>query len=348
MGEVLRKVCHSSNRHSDVCQNLCDEIPFSSVELQSLLSLDAEEEKLKICKRMEDFINARMASLNTDKVHSEDERKRMLEEIAVGEDAIKKLEAKDIPFPQDTIALKRAIQAEFKARSIESNVYILSELLDITDTTWTNAIEGFLNTQRFYLIVEPKYYNVALQVYSRLHRIHSQGIINTRRIPQNIEIQENSLASFVISENSYAKRFIDYILGGVICSETLEDLENYDCAITKDCMLYKNFVARKLNPKIYSTPFIGKDAIAKQLKQYRQRVKELKDGIPVLKEKLDLYDRIENIEKRINFPTLFSTVSSPNLKDRLSHDIKKTEADLEELKRNPDIIELEEKIEAQN
>ena len=323
------------------------DVPLSPNELEALLSEKNEDEKLALAEKLKIFVQAQMKTLHTDKVHAEDEKVRVQNEITEKEKTIHELEAQNIPFPAQTVALRAYIQKEFSERGIQSNVHILSELLEITDKTWTNAIEGFLNTQRFYLVVEPKYYSVALEVYNRERKIHSQGIINTRRIPTDVDIEENSLATLVTSENSYAKNFINYILGNVICCETLSELENYTCAITKDCMVYRNFVARKINPEIYVKPFIGKDAIARQLKQYKKKVEDLRAALPALKESIALYEKIEKLEDGINFETLAQTLSSPNLLLKIETDMKKAEKDLEELKKNPDVIELEQKIQVQ-
>ena len=39
---------------------------------------------------------------------------------------------------------------------------VLCEALEITDESWRNAVEGYLNTQRFYLLVEPENFDIAL------------------------------------------------------------------------------------------------------------------------------------------------------------------------------------------
>ena len=323
------------------------DVPVSVNELNSLLSIDDENKKLAVSEKIKFFIQSEMQNLHTNKVHSKDEHEKIQNEIVEKEKLIRQLEAQNIPLPSQTVALRTAIQKEFSECGIDSKVYILSELLEITDKTWTNAIEGFLNTQRFYLVVEPKYYTIALQVYNRSSKIHSQGIINTRKIPQNTQVESNSLATLVTSENLWAKSFINYILGNVICCGSVEELENYDCAITKDCMVYRNFVARKINPEIYAKPYIGKDAISKQLKQCIKDASELKAQLPALREKIDLYEKIEQQENRVNFDTLTQTLSSPSTLERLNADIEKSECDLQELRSNPDIIELENKISAQ-
>ncbi len=43
-------------------------------------------------------------------------------------------------------------------------------MLEITDETWRNAVEGYLNTQRFYVLVEPEHFDIALGIYEKLRR----------------------------------------------------------------------------------------------------------------------------------------------------------------------------------
>ena len=47
---------------------------------------------------------------------------------------------------------------------------ILCEMLEIQDEEWRNAVEGYLNTQRFYVLVEPENFDIALGIYDRLRR----------------------------------------------------------------------------------------------------------------------------------------------------------------------------------
>ena len=41
----------------------------------------------------------------------------------------------------------------------------LCEYIEVKDEKWRNALEGYLNSQRFDLIIEPEYFEYALLVY---------------------------------------------------------------------------------------------------------------------------------------------------------------------------------------
>ena len=48
-------------------------------------------------------------------------------------------------------------------------MHILADLLEVKDPRWSKAIEGYLHTQKFYLIVEPEYFVDALKIYDGLN-----------------------------------------------------------------------------------------------------------------------------------------------------------------------------------
>lgn len=60
-------------------------------------------------------------------------------------------------------------------------------MLEITDETWRNAVEGYLNTQRFYVLVEPEHFDIALGIYEKLRRekkAYGVGLINSGKLEE--------------------------------------------------------------------------------------------------------------------------------------------------------------------
>ena len=84
-------------------------------------------------------------------------------------------------------------------------VSILADLLEIKDARWQNAIEGYLNTQKKYLIIDSQYFEEASKIYRELARenekIHSFGIFDIEKIRKDnaSNALENSLATEVIT-----------------------------------------------------------------------------------------------------------------------------------------------------
>lgn len=318
-------------------------VPVSSEEVKKI-GIDSEiNTKIETVDKLEHYLKAEIKDIQKQKYNIESERDNISTRIAQLEKEIEDLQSQTIRFPDETVKLRECIEKEFEDKGIDSPVYIFAELLNISDKLWTNAIEGYLNTQRFYLIVEPEYYNLALEIYNANKKSYNQGIINFRKLP-NVDIEPNSLATFIETDNRYARRYADFILGNVICCDSLAELENYSSSITKDCMVYKNYVSRKIDPKIYSKPYIGKDAIEVQLKNAKQERKVLLEKIPALREKLNMYEQLESSYDYVNFDMLKTYLDAPNKLGSVIERLKKETKDLEDITKDQDIIQLQKQI----
>lgn len=321
------------------------EIPVTTEAVKNIGQNFDENQKIETVDKLEAFLNKEIEFIRENNYEIKKERDRILEQISKLENEINLLESQSIQFPEETERLRNCIQKEFEESGIDSPVYIFAELISITDKQWTNAIEGYLNTQRFYLIVEPEYYTRALQIYNANKRSYSQGIINFKKLPET-EPENNSLASLVTTENRFARRYADYVLGNVICCEQLENLENYSSAITKDCMVYKNYVSRKIDPKIYAKPYIGKDAIEVQLKNAKNQRKVLLEKLPDLRIQIETYKQLEDSYKHVNFDMVKSNMDSPNKLVSVCERLKKEQEEFDNISKNQDIIELQNQIAA--
>jgi energy-coupling factor transporter ATP-binding protein EcfA2 len=184
---------------------------------------------------------------------------------------LKDLEKGVKPYHPKLLELKQEITNTLKSkygRTVEVN--ILADLLEIKDLRWTKAIEAYLHTQKFYLIIEPEYFIDALKVYDRLKfekGYFDWGLLDTGKIAEIKSFREReSLAEEVLTDNKYARLFIDYTIGRLIKCDKVEQLREHDRAITDSCMLYQNYVARQLNPERWKTPYIGRKAVEEQIK----------------------------------------------------------------------------------
>ena len=175
------------------------------------------------------------------------------------------------------VALRDVIKKELKVKhGREIPVFILADLLEIRDMRWRNAVEAYLHTQKFYLLVDPQYFIDALKVYDRLKftmGFYDWGIVDTGKLERyKPRPEKGSLAEEVVTEHAYARMFVDYVMGRVIKCDKVEDLRNYDRAITDTCMLYQGYVARQLNPERWKYPFIGRHALDEQKKNVRESI----------------------------------------------------------------------------
>ena len=210
---------------------------------------------------------------------------------------IENLTKKKLSYPDEVTRVIQEIKEEFVRIGRTPEPRILCEMLEITDDAWRNAVEGYLNTQRFYILVEPDSFDIALGTYDRLRRekrTYGVGLINTQKLEEYDRAPEGSLATVVTSGNKYAKRYINMVLGKVMMCDHYSHLKNYKTAITKECMRYQNHVASAIKPAIFETPYIGKNAFRVQLEQAKIKRGEINGQ---LAEKQAILKNLEELQK---------------------------------------------------
>ena len=232
-------------------------------------------------------------------------------------------------YPRGLIELQKRLSTELEQQiGHPVEVYILADVLEIREEAWRGAVEGYLNMQKFYLLVEPVYYQLALKLYDQIKRDFMQntfGIVDVGKLreQEKIEPKENSLAQKVETQNDLARSYIDYLLGRVICCTRVEELRDYKTAITAEGMLYQGYVARPLRRAWMEDAFIGRRAVELRIRRLEVELAQVEDAIrhwnPILQvlknqdeplftqffvqntvqEKLDGYTRSLEIKKEI-------------------------------------------------
>lgn len=153
----------------------------------------------------------------------------------------------------------------------QSEVLILCEVMDIRDDQeeWRNAIEGYLNTQRFDLLVDPNSVSAAAAVYEHYKKekhIEGVGLVDTEKESTYYgNPKPSTLASLIVAENPIVRARANHLLGKVMMAKDEQDLRNYQIAVTKTCMSYSGHVFRQMRERSYNPPYIGKKAIKYQL-----------------------------------------------------------------------------------
>lgn len=203
---------------------------------------------------------------------------------------IELLMKKKLSYTDDVERVRTSIKEEFQRIGRTPEPRILCELLEITDDTWRNAVEGYLNTQRFYILVEPENFDIALGIYDRLRKerkAYGVGLINTQNLEEFDTAPEGSLATVVSSKNKYAKRYINMILGKVHMCDHYRELKKNKTSITRECMKYQNNVASAIKPAVFETPYIGQNALKVQLEQAKQKREEIKKQLEEMQERIE-------------------------------------------------------------
>lgn len=347
--EALKKLQSMLNNIVDAL-SLLSKFEVYIMAKEEILQINAPdldtEEKIKIIYKLKKEFEKLLNSYSSDNFRMED----LLEQYAFQklslENEIKNLKNKKLTYPENTIKLKVAIEKEFLSLGIKAEVRIFSDLLEIIDAKWQNAVEGYLNTQRFYIIVEPQHYRVALEVYNKIKReVHTVGLVNTNKLDINASVDINSLAYIVKSDNRYAKAYAIYLLNRVVRCADVQSLKEHMMAITWDCMLYQNYAVRKIDENVYRTPFIGAFAYEVQLKNKQVELEDLNKKIESANSKLIVFRQIIDKLKTCKVDVLEENVNAPKDLKMYEELISKEKLELKKAEANPSYIQVQIQIE---
>ncbi len=192
-------------------------------------------------------------------------------------------------YPAGLLQLKQQMTDGLQGSHPGATVEILADVLEIADgeEAWRGAVEGFLNTQKFYLLVEPEVYDDALALYDGIKGNGRQtyGLVDVGQIRQReqTDAQEGSLARKVETDSDLARSYINYLLGRVICCETVSELREHRAAITADGMVYQGYVARPIPRQRMEDAFLGRKAVALRMEKLRAELRRQEEAVERLR-----------------------------------------------------------------
>ncbi|MBN1208214.1 MAG: AAA family ATPase [Myxococcaceae bacterium] len=181
-------------------------------------------------------------------------------------------------------ALLHLLRARLKGRRAPAP---LCELIEVPNPRWRNAVEGYLNTRRFDILVDPEDFPRALSLYEKNKRgydlpgrgsvfISGVGLVDIERLRERQpSSRPRALALQVETEDELARAYVDFVLGDVICCDDEQELRRHARAITDTVMVYQNFAARQTPPSVYSRPYIGQAARLRRKDAIEARLGEL-------------------------------------------------------------------------
>src|SRR5690554_4661215 len=292
------------------------------------------------------YLNA----LSVEKSELEKERGNILNELRIAENRLNALKRNVKTYPRNVQSLMDAINTELSNYyKKDVRVRAFSDLIEVKDEAWRDALEGYLNTRRFDLIIDPLYFNDALEVYDRVKNelsIYGVGLVNTSKIGEYTTHLPNSLAAKVTTDHPYARNYVNMTMGYVVTVDNLSDLKNHQRSITKSAMTYANHTARQINPSQYQVPYIGNSSTHLQVEMDTKLVGELTSE---LKRVSNLLEKNQMSLRLLQQSKLTHIVSSNQI--RYFENIKQTRKEYIELEQkvanlssNPKIAELESQL----
>jgi energy-coupling factor transporter ATP-binding protein EcfA2 len=313
---------------------------------------NGSDKLIKSIKSISDDLKLLGINLQTDKCKKEKESNENIETTKLINAQIGDLEKNLKQYDRCVINLIRAINDQLNEkykRKIE--VKPLCEYATVKEEYWRNALEGYLNTQRFDLICDPVFFDDCLKIYDQIkikQNIYGVGIVNTAKYANTITCEKNSLAGKIDFSNNYARNYAYHLLNKVVCVDQLRDLKLHDNAITSTCMRYHNHVARQINPAIYDKPYLGLEANKLSIEKLKAKLNNLLNEQTELRENLSainsLLSNIEDVpirELEYN-PTYLASID--NLKQLNQRETEITSA-IEKIKLDPSILSQRENLE---
>ena len=339
--EILQAQLEKAIRALKFVPNVSEDI--NALVLRNLGKANmSQEERDEIFVILNTLYKKANSELNAEKAEKNLKVTTLKEELSDLKKKIDNLRKNKITYPPNTIRLKKAIESEFDSRSISADVRVFADLLEIVKPEWQNAVEGYLNTQRFNIIVDPQYYDIAAEVYDRMkHQIEGVTLVNTQALDLKSETDEMTLASVVSSKNRYARAYANYLMGRVVLCDEVIELKQYPIAITAGCMLYQGKGLRKIPEDIYRIPYIGKSAIARQLEIAEADYKAIGEQCYTLEVRIKEIDIVLDYIGECDLGAIERYLSSPIELDEIKKKIQKTAAELKDAQNDPNIIALQ-------
>ena len=232
----------------------------------------------------------------------EQRRRQLEEECGQLEAKVSNLRKGIKPYQLQVTKLKGRLEAELFAkhqRTVEINIF--ADMLEIKNPEWRDAIEGYLDRQKFNLLVPPEYYRAANEIYNGLkkdEKLYDTGLVDIGRLRAEFDKKpmQGSLAEEIETEDEAARLYADYLLGNVMKCEDISRLNSYRIAITKNVMLYKNYVSRRLNPARWADPFIGRKSMQILLENAEAELKKVRSDYDEVSGRCRLANRAACLE----------------------------------------------------
>lgn len=132
------------------------------------------------------------------------------------------------------VGLKEQINREFERRKISARAQFACEyVIGLEDEAWRNAIEAFLGSRRYSILVDSEYYDIADDVLNGSEYRYAH-LFNTKLLMRrDVKVEEDSVVSMLQIKNPVAKRYFEFQLGRMH-AVPLEKVRMYENAISKE------------------------------------------------------------------------------------------------------------------
>lgn len=219
-----------------------DTLAAKNVISYSLLEADWTDREVDIYEKemsldsvkdaIESKLNSALGELSKANIH----KNEYMDAITELNQDIADLKNSTIKAPEDARKLINAINAEFAKRNIQSKAsYAAESVVEIVDEEWRDAIEACMGNDRYNILVDKEYYQIAYDVQGRL-QLKNARLVNIRKLfERDYKVAEESVFNLLQIENKTAKKYFQFRLGTVIACENPDMVDKHEKAIAKNC-----------------------------------------------------------------------------------------------------------------
>lgn len=236
------------------------------------------------------------------------------------------LERGILRYPESTLNLKSALEAE------GISAVIFADHLEVLDEAWRNAVEGWLNTRRFNILVPEDEFQQALEIYRSLpNNISGVGIPRLAKMRES-DIGHGTLAEIIEAASPPARRYAAFLLGDVVRAD-ISTLKDFDKAVTKDCMRYAAKTASRIKEEVYRRWYIGTGAKERRLKELEEEIQAVTLKIETAVKEIRSLDERTEILTRVyeNLHECLTLADAGDAVKRIGGEIREIEGRIENI-----------------
>ena len=120
-----------------------------------------------------------------------------------------------------------------------------------------------MSSQRFNMFVDGEYYLEAYEILKGLlekYRYYGTTLVDQDRIiERNYRPDKNSLAEEILTDHHGAEAYVNFLVGRLQKCKTPQEARNSGNGITPECDIYRSFSLGRLNPRLYTPAFFGRE-----------------------------------------------------------------------------------------
>ncbi len=154
---------------------------------------------------------------------------------------IERLQRQEISYPDYILKAIEAIKLELP----KAEPRVLCDHIEVMDSEWQAAIEGYLGGARFSIIVEPEYEADAIRLIRRLPgKISKAKVIQGEKAAQDaarLSLEKQSIVSVLSFTHATAKNYLIASYGSVLRVDDADTLRLTRRGVTKQCLASGNY-----------------------------------------------------------------------------------------------------------